>query len=375
MSKTIYCLAEQAFVHSGDRSLDGGGERWLCDFISVLKSLNYNVKLFQYSHETWNKKFYGHSITGLGNIKNPMRPTDGYMDGLREFLSLAEKGRADGIFFLSLNLCSSSLKIPVISVNHGIIFDRCEKDEFIKPVMFLDAMKQWIRNTTHTISVDTNGIHVQAAYWPDNIKKMSYIPNYFDENKFTPYKKEDNGKFTVLFPRRIDRARGYQDFMAAIDILHPKHQDNLEFILCGKGNADEERELSNWIKGKESYVTWTNSHPDEMYKTYRQADLSVVCTRYAEGSSLAAIEAMATGLPNIVTTVGGLNDLVIPQINGLVIPPKNPEVLAQAIEYCYLNPEHMEEMRENAIRISKAFTKSRWEKEIINVVKQVYGEP
>jgi len=296
------------------------------------------------------------------------------MDGYNKFISLAEENKADGIFLLSLNLCTKSSKIPVVSISHGIIFDRCEKDPYIKPFDFMDAMKQWIRNTTHTISVDTNTIHLQATYYPDNVKKMSYIPNYFDETKFTPYRKEKNGKFTVLFSRRADVARGYQDFMQAIDILYPKYGDKIDYIFCGKGNATEENELRSWVNNK-PYVRWTNMHPNDMYKIYREADLSVIPTRFAEGTSLSCIEAMATGLPNIVTTVGGLSDLIIPNHNGLVIQPKNPQMLADAIEYCFNNPNHMEEMRNNAIVTSKAFTKTRWDKQIEGVVKSVFGEP
>lgn len=376
MSKTIYCLAEQAFTHADpNKCLDGGGERYLVNFIDVLKQMGYQIKLFQYSREAYTKKFYGHSITGIGNLKNnPMNPTDGYIEGYNQFISLASKGNADGIFFLSLNLCVKQLNINTLSVNHGIIWERCEKDSFIKPLEFLDAMKQWIRNTTHTICVDTNAIHITGAYWPENIKKMSYIPNYFDETKFVPFKKEPNGKFTVLFARRIDPARGYNDILQAMEILHPKYSD-IELVVCGKGNIAEELELTNRLKGKENYITWTSMHPDEMYKIYRKADLSVVPTRYSEGTSLSCIEAMATGLPNIVTFQGGLSDLIIPNFNGLIVSPKNPQMLADAIEYCYNNSTHMKEMSENAVRVSSAFTKTRWESQIKAVVKTVFGDP
>lgn len=374
MPKKIYCLAEQAFVHSGEKCLDGGGERYLADFVSLLKKLKYEVHLFQYSYKPWAKDFYGHTIVGLGNISNPLRPTDGYLDGYNKFLQLAETNNADGVFFLSLNLCNKAIPFKSLSVHHGLIFDRCEKDEYIKPIEFLDAMKKWIRNTDHVISVDSNGLHIMAAYWPDNIKKMSFIANYYDENIFTPYKKQDNGKFTVLYPRRLDPARGYHNFMQAAEILHEKYGESIEFILCGKGNDREELEVSTWLKGKESYVNWTNLHPNMMYRIYRQADLSVIPTKYAEGSSLSAIESMATGLPLICTNVGGLNDVCINHFNGLTIPPNNTVTLVDAISYCFENPDKMNEMRENAIRMSKAFTKSRWEADVSKVIKKVYGD-
>jgi len=376
MSKVIYCLAEQAFSHQDeDRSLAGGGERWLTDFISVLKEMRYTVKVFQYSCKKYTKKFCGHIITGLGNIQTLVNPTAYYRDGLNAFLEYAEKDKADGIFFLSLNLCSASPKISTLSVSHGIIFDRCEKDSFINGGQFLEELKKWVRNTTQTISVDTNTLHAMSMYWPDNLKRMSYIPNYFDENVFTPYKKEDDGKFTVLFSRRIDPARGHKQMQVATEELIKRHGDKIKVIFCGKGNKYEEQEMAKWLVGKEENVTWTSSEPDDMYKIYRLADVSVVATLYAEGTSLSCIESLATGVPVISTWQGGLSDLVQNKTNGILIAPNKPEKIVDAVEYFMNNPDELERMRHNAINMSKAFSKTRWKEQIKKVAISVYGEP
>lgn len=56
-----------------------------------------------------------------------------------------------------------------------------------------------------------------------------------------------------------------------------------------------------------------------------------------EGFPRAVIEAMAQGIPPIVTDVGGMPEIVRHNANGLVVSPGNPEALAQAIQFFYKN--------------------------------------
>jgi len=62
----------------------------------------------------------------------------------------------------------------------------------------------------------------------------------------------------------------------------------------------------------------------------RMADLAVHCS-YEEGSSNAVLEAMAAGLPLVITDAGGNAEAVLDGVNGLVVPPRDPLALAAAI--------------------------------------------
>jgi len=67
-----------------------------------------------------------------------------------------------------------------------------------------------------------------------------------------------------------------------------------------------------------------------------------------EGLSRAIIEAMAYGTPPIVTNIGGQPELVVHQESGLVVPPKNPAAIADAIMNLYGNPKKAKKLGENA---------------------------
>jgi glycosyltransferase involved in cell wall biosynthesis len=77
----------------------------------------------------------------------------------------------------------------------------------------------------------------------------------------------------------------------------------------------------------------------------------------SEGFSNAVLEKMATGLPMIVTDVGGNAEAVINGYNGVVIPPGNVDALAEAIRDLVDHPSKREEMgRRSRQRVEEVFS-------------------
>jgi glycosyltransferase involved in cell wall biosynthesis len=58
---------------------------------------------------------------------------------------------------------------------------------------------------------------------------------------------------------------------------------------------------------------------------------AVVVPSLKEGFGLAAIEAMALGRPVVATSVGGLTEIVSENQTGFLVPPNNPQALANAL--------------------------------------------
>ncbi len=77
----------------------------------------------------------------------------------------------------------------------------------------------------------------------------------------------------------------------------------------------------------------------------------------SEGFSNSIIEKMSTGLPMIVSDVGGNAEAVVHGSNGFVIPPNNVEDLVEALVYLYEHPEKRKEMGAfSAQRVKEVFT-------------------
>jgi D-inositol-3-phosphate glycosyltransferase len=86
-------------------------------------------------------------------------------------------------------------------------------------------------------------------------------------------------------------------------------------------------------------VTFTGGLPrDQIPPLIRSADL-VVCTPWYEPFGIAAVEAMACGVPVIASSVGGLTDSVVHGSTGLLIPARDSEALAAAARPLLADPE------------------------------------
>jgi glycosyltransferase involved in cell wall biosynthesis len=90
---------------------------------------------------------------------------------------------------------------------------------------------------------------------------------------------------------------------------------------------------------------------------------------YSEGLPISILEAGAVGLPVIATDVGGTKELIFPHQTGLLIPPRNPVVLRQAIEYVLENPDQAQRLAGNLNRLVRTnfgweVLIQKWEKEI-----------
>jgi glycosyltransferase involved in cell wall biosynthesis len=369
-TKTICCLAEMAYQFDMETDLQGGGERYLQDFVTLLKQLGYNVRLYQFSYVKKSKSFRGHKINGLGNVQgNDYNKC--LREGVREFKKLSQD--ADGIFLLSMNLAQFKFDKPTLTVSHGIFFDnRFEDIDGARKLSMM--MGEWINNVDCTISVDTNTIHIMQLLHPIQAKKMVFVPNYVDLDIFKPSEKDYyDKKLKVLFARRIAPERGYVEMAKACKILTDTlGEDNIEFTFCGSGHKHEVDALHSIIDGMNNVKHISLQH-NEMYKAYEGMYISVVPTTKSEGSSLSCLESLATGTVPIVTTIGGLTDIVTHQHNGLMIAPKDINEIVNSIMYLYENRDELKTMSDRCIDMSNSFSKELWNDRIEYVIDRLYG--
>ncbi len=76
---------------------------------------------------------------------------------------------------------------------------------------------------------------------------------------------------------------------------------------------------------------------DQLVLLYARAAV-VVCPSRREGFGVACLEAMAHARPVVATAVGGLRDLVVDGETGLVVPPRDPPALREALERLVADP-------------------------------------
>jgi glycosyltransferase involved in cell wall biosynthesis len=99
---------------------------------------------------------------------------------------------------------------------------------------------------------------------------------------------------------------------------------------------------------------------------YQDADLFVLPSRTGEGFGLVVLEAMASGLPVIATESGGVVDIVVEGVNGLLVPPHDGAALADAIAQLVDGSDLRSRLIQGALATAGA---SSWE-DSIDVLEQ-----
>lgn len=135
----------------------------------------------------------------------------------------------------------------------------------------------------------------------------------------------------VLTVARLEKQKGLPYLIDAIP-----HVPGVSFALAGEGpdrEALEAQAVANGIRDRVMFL----GRRDDVPTLLASADLFVLPSLY-EGLPLSIMEAMAAGTPVIASDIGGNNELVVPGTNGLLVPPRNPTALADAIKALLADP-------------------------------------
>ena len=115
--------------------------------------------------------------------------------------------------------------------------------------------------------------------------------------------------------------------------------------MVGDGPERVPYEKSAAELGLRDQVTFHGSQPKPVIaQMMREADLFVLPSRF-DNLPCVVVEALASGLPVVSTTVGGIPELVDDE-RGRLVPPDDPSALADALEYML---EHLEAFDRRAI--------------------------
>ncbi len=129
----------------------------------------------------------------------------------------------------------------------------------------------------------------------------------------------------------ILRHKGYDDLIHAIALIREKAPAILCVIVGGAPRARYLHKLRQLAKDLriESRLIWVGVQQD-VAPILHAIDLFVLPS-HTEGLPITILEAMAAGQPVVATTVGGIPELVRHGETGLLVPPKDPQRLAEAI--------------------------------------------
>ena len=168
-----------------------------------------------------------------------------------------------------------------------------------------------------------------------------YSPNTRDEPESQNLRRTfaiNKNAFVVMFVGRLQTDKGLFEFVEAARILKPL--ENLVFIMVGAPDPGNKRTLlqstlSKWESEKNVIFT---GRREDVPKLMAMANVIVTPTFYREGLPRTLLEAAATGLPLIGTDTPGVREAISHGVNGTLVPIRDSNTLAEAIEDLATDP-------------------------------------
>jgi glycosyltransferase involved in cell wall biosynthesis len=144
---------------------------------------------------------------------------------------------------------------------------------------------------------------------------------------------------TLLYVGQLRHYKGVDDLLQALALISESSRPRL--LLSGNGPMRAQWEALSGSLNLTAHVTFLGNVPEaDLPALYRSADIFVLpSTSRAESFGMVLVEAMASGLPCITTEIASGNSYVVQDgLTGLVVTPRSPAALAQAITRLIAEP-------------------------------------
>lgn len=179
------------------------------------------------------------------------------------------------------------------------------------------------------------------------------IPNGVDTEDFHPIARPDNPEPILATVARLIPRKGIDLLIQACANLH---REGIRFQCHIAGDGPEEAALRNLARrsGIEDRVLFHGRMEKEQLAQFLPHCDVFILPSYAEGMSNATLEAMACGLPLLLTDTGGSRELI--DGNGSIVPPGDVRALSERLRLWLSEPGILKTMGRRSQMCANAFT-------------------
>ena len=265
----------------------------------------------------------------------------------------------------------------VIYTAHGFHF---YKGAPLKNWLIYYPIEKWLARYTDcliTINEEDYALAKNEKFKAGRIEKVNGVG--VDLSKFAPQEEDVKRKL------RLEYGFNIEDFVLIFvgELSYRKHQDllidavallkeripNIKLLLVGKGEMEylyKKKVEKLGLKNEVEFLGYRNDVPNLM----AIADVVLSSARH-EGLPVNVMEAMATGLPLVVTDCRGNRDLVQNGENGFVVGINDAEGMAERMEYIYNNGEMKEKARKYNLNSIRNYSLDTIEKQIACIYNEM----
>lgn len=197
--------------------------------------------------------------------------------------------------------------------------------------------------------VVTHRLHEEAvsflgAHLPEHLEIAPMGVNVDTFGRRSPYiPQEGAGELAIFCCGRLNQGKGYAYLVDAVGMLRQQGV-GVRVEIAGEdeqGGAGYRKVLERQIleSGLGDIITLLGAVPEERVRECLEKAHVFVLASLDEAVGVVLMEAMAMGVPVVATDVGGVSELVDANVDGILVPPGDPGVIAGAVMKLAQDPE------------------------------------
>ncbi len=232
----------------------------------------------------------------------------------------------------------------------------------LKKLPFGKLIAEFITNNCNTIIAVSNYIKnslidilpphkKEIARRNIQVLPMGINMNYYRNRESLLFEKRSDTKYIILYIGRLVEIKGVEYLIKAMDGIK-----NTVLIIAGDGILKERLKNIASTLNTETRFLGQVSEPQKKELLHRATCLVVpsitLNSSRTESMPVTIMEALSSGLPIIATCVGGIREIVINGVNGILVPEKDSNALRNAIEKIIFCKEIKTTLQKNALESS-----------------------
>ncbi len=215
----------------------------------------------------------------------------------------------------------------------------------------------------------------QAAAWTGRRwygGNYTIVPNGVDVDAAPDGPKPETDHLRALFVGRPDERKGLPVLLRAFSALVDHVPARLSVV--GAGPEDVQRILAHPELADHLDLHGRVSN-EELWQQLHDADVLVAPSLSGESFGMILTEAFAVGTPVIASGIAGYSDVVTHNHDGILVPPADPQALAEELQWAHHEPERLAEMGEAARESAQRYAWSNVADQVMDVYERAIEVP
>jgi glycosyltransferase involved in cell wall biosynthesis len=217
-----------------------------------------------------------------------------------------------------------------------------------------------VRASFITTCTEYNADYLRGILLPGDRAKVHTVYHGVDTDRFK-FRQTETSRATptIVSVGRLVPKKGHRNVVQAAQLLRDRGYD-FRLDIYGQGDLREPLRRQIEASGIGSMVHLHGARTqDELIQVYRKADVFVLAPVVTpngdrDGIPNVLLEAMATGLSVVSTTISGIPEVIQHGVNGLLVPSEDPEAVADALAALLDDPDLRESLGTNAAQSVRA---------------------